>query len=345
LGSFLANIGENLMRAALTGFAFAAALALSGPAAALECPAANCAGLQRLATKITQGPVGIFHLKYRWSPNANDLTLDLRQTTFLANEIKTPDELRPLDVFNGKRTGLYAVGGRIIGQQSRELTWRMVKDEWDGNGVQLRGPGVSTVEGLYLDNLHDAISPIEGVTKWIVKDVYAKYTRDDFVENDFLQPGLIENTLVDGAFTFISNRPGDAGGGVTCNGQPSDPNLVVEVRNTLVWMQRQPYDGDMKGTPSKDPIKDGLGGGAIFKWSYCGGRVVMSNSIILIESIPASGGAKAMTFPPGKYTNVTVVWRGAGNYPVTLPGGVRMTRDLSVWTNARQAWLTAHGMK
>jgi hypothetical protein len=331
------------MRAAFTtAFTLATALALSSPAAALECPAANCAGLQN--PTLIKGPVGTYHPRYDWSPNASNLTLDLRQATFLANESKTGDERQPLAVFNGKHTGLYAVGGRVIGQQSRELTWRVVKSQWDGNGLLLRGSGVSTVEGMYIDNLHDAISPIEDVTKWVVKDVYAKYTRDDFVENDRLQPGLIEDTLVDGTFTFVSNRPGDAGGGYSCNGQPSDPNLAVEIRKTLVWMQRQPYDGDMKGTPSKDPIKDGRGGGAIFKWSECGGRVIMSDSIILIESIVATGGKAAMTFPPGKYTNVTVVWRGAGNYPVALPAGVKMTRDLAVWTNARKAWLAAHRM-
>jgi hypothetical protein len=300
-------------------------------------------GLQRPAASIAQGPAGTSapNLRYRWAPSANDLTLDLRGSTFLSDQ----NELFPLNVINGNHTGLYAVGGRIVGQQSRELAWRMVKDKWDGNGLTVRGPGVSTVEGMYLDNLHDAISPIDGVTKWIVKDVYAKYTRDDFVENDRLQPGLIEDTLVDGTFTFVSNRPGAAGGGFSCNGRQSDPALVVEIRKTLVWMERQPYDGDMKGTPSKDPIKDGRGGGAIFKWSECGGRVIMSDSIILIESIPATGGAKAMVFPPGMYTNVTVVWRGAGDYPVALPAGVRVTQDLSVWTSARQAWLAAHGMQ
>jgi hypothetical protein len=320
------------MRTAFTSFTLAAALALSWPAAALQCPAANCVGLQRPATQITKGPGGTFHLKYRWEPKADNRTLDLRQATFPANEMKTGDELYPLTVDNNRHTGLYAVGGRVIGQQSRKMGHFVVKKEYPGNGLTLRGPGVSTVEGMYIDNLHDAISPVE-----VVKDVYATYIRDDFVENDRLQPGVIENTLVDGTFTFLSNRPGADGGGITCNGR-RNPNLVVEVRNTLIWMQRQPYDGK-----SKDPIKDGLGGGTIFKWSDCGGRVIMSNSIILIESITASPGAHGMTFPPGSYTNVTIVWRGAGNYPVRLPAGVKVTRDLSVWTKARQAWLAAHG--
>jgi hypothetical protein len=328
-----------LMRSAFI-ITLAAALALALPAAALQCPAANCVGLQN--PTLIKGPVGTYRPRYGWSPNANNLTLDLRQATFLANESRTGDEFQPLHVFNRNRTGLYTVGGRVIGQQSRDLTWSAVKSQWDGNGLLLHGPGVSTAEGMYIDNLHDGISPIEGVTKWVVKDVYAKYIRDDFVENDQLQPGLITNTLVDGTFTFLSNRPGASGGGITCNGQSSDPNLVVEVRNTLIWMQRQPYDGTGKDQ-SKDPIKDGRGGGIIFKWSNCGGRVEMSDSIILIESIPASSGKKGLIFPPGSYSNVTIVWRGAGNYPVALPAGVKVTKDLAVWTNARKAWLAAHG--
>jgi hypothetical protein len=338
------------MRAASTSFTLAAALALLWPAAALACPeedaalacpVANCVGLQRPAASITQGPAGTSNRKYRWAPNANDLTLDLREGTFQANQ----SELLPVHVINGQHTGIYAVGGRIIGQQSRDMTYAESKHDWDGNGVTLHGPGIATVEGMYFDNTHDAISPIEGVTRWVVKDVYAKYNRDDFIENDQLQPGLVENTLVDGTFTFLAQRPGAAGGGYSCNGRPSDPNLVVEIRNSLIRIQRMPYDVAPNGEPSNDPIKDGLGAGAPFKWSLCGGRVVVSNSTFLIESIHAIGGKTAMAFPPGTYTNVTVVWRGAGDYPVALPRGVRMTRDVTVWTKARQAWLTAHGMK
>jgi len=251
--------------------------------------------------------------------------------------MKTGDELYPLTVDHNRHTGLYIVGGRVIGQQSRNTRHFVMKGEWDGNGITLRGPGISTIEGMYIDNVQDGISPIENVTKWVVKDVYARHIRDDFVENDQLQPGVIENTLVDGTFTFLSNRPAADGGGGTCNGRKSDPNLIVEVRNTLIWMQRQRYE-----VKSKDPIEDGRGGGLIFKWSDCGGRVIMSNSIILIQSITVRG-TRGMTFPPGKYTNVTVVWRGQGDYPVALPAGVKVTKDLAVWTNARKAWLAAHG--
>src|SRR5262245_33773809 len=233
-GSRLANFGGNLMRTVFASFTFAAALALAWPAAALQCPAANCVGLQN--PTLIKGPVGNVVSRFNWRPNANNLTPDLRQATFLAN--KTTSALNLLHVYDGNRTGLYTVGGRVVGQQSRDLGWTAVKTKWDGNGVMLHGPGISTVEGMYIDNVEDGISPIEDVTKWVVKDVYAKYIRDDFVENDHLQSGLITNTLVDGTFTFLSNRPGADGGGITCNGKSSDPNLAVEVRSTLIWMQR-----------------------------------------------------------------------------------------------------------
>jgi hypothetical protein len=331
------------MRAAFTSFALAAALALSWPAVALECLAANCLGLQNPI--LIKGPVGTYHPKYKWESNANNLTLDLRQATFLANETKAPDERNPLLVLNGRHTGLWVVGGRVVGQQPRGLTYSEIKREWDGNGLALRGPGgVSTVEGMYIENVEDAISPIEDVTKWVVKDVYAKYIRDNFVENDHLQSGLIENTLVDGTYQFLSNRPGADGGGYQCNGNPSDPNLVVEIRNSLVHIQRMPYDVAPNGEPNNDPIKDGKGAGTAFKWSVCGGRVIVSDTIFVIESISAIGGKTPMGFPPGTYTNVTVVWRGIGKYPQPLPAGVKVTRDLSVWTKARRAWLAAHGM-
>src|SRR5262245_44566146 len=130
-----------MMRTVFASFTIAAALAFSWPAAALQCPAGSCVGLQN--PTLIKGPVGTYRPKYRWSPNANNLTLDLRQATLLGNEAKTGDELYPLHVDNNKHTGLYVIGGKVIGQQSRDLGWTAVKAQWDGNGVTLRYPGVS----------------------------------------------------------------------------------------------------------------------------------------------------------------------------------------------------------
>src|SRR5262245_8635098 len=91
--------------------------------------------------------------------------------------------------------------------------------------------------------------------------------RDDFVENDQLHPGVIENTLVDGTFAFLSHSLAQMVGDLSAVAGQVLPIWSSNIRKTLVWMQRQPYSG-----ASKDPIKDGHGGGAIFKWSVCGGR-------------------------------------------------------------------------
>src|SRR5262249_13620403 len=135
------------MRPVFASLMLAVALALSWPAAALECPAANCEGLQN--PTMVKGPVGTYHPRYNWRPNANNLTLDLRQATLLSEESGAADEHNPLHVYDGNYTGLYTIGGRIIGQQSRTLTYIQVKNNFDGNGVTVHGPGVSTIEGMY----------------------------------------------------------------------------------------------------------------------------------------------------------------------------------------------------
>jgi hypothetical protein len=72
--------------------------------------------------------------------------------------------------------------------------------------------------------------------------------------------------------------------------------------------------------------------------------VVMRDSIVFLEELPHSS-VDANAFPAGRYSDVTVVLGPAfeGDYPVELPPGVRVTRDVEVWTTAREDWLRRHG--
>ena len=73
----------------------------------------------------------------------------------------------------------------------------------------------------------------------------------------------------------------------------------------------------------------------------------MTDSIVRYEARSGNGWS-AMRFLPGTYRNVTLVWdpetpgmKYEGK--LSLPDGVTMTTDASVWTRAKAEWLRVHG--
>lgn len=302
--------------------------------------------LARDPSKITTGPSGVQTTKYEVTVPDNSRTYDLRPSTWWANHGISPDQIRPL-AFRWVKDGTCVVGGRVIGQQSRDLTWREMKTTYHGDGLFLgEGFGHMTVNGLRLDNAMDGVNPREKVwwsqdADWEVRGVYARFTRDDFVENDGLLNGVIADTLVDGTFVFLSNRPGSS------YEKGMSPKPHVKISDSLIHVQRMPYDTDMGGDPPvPGSMVDGKAHGNPFKWHATdGGTVEVSDSIFMIDGLSINGAtAGQMDFPPGTYSNVTLVWLGGGTkYPGTLPvSGVTVTTNRAVFDNARANWISTH---
>ena len=225
---------------------------------------------------------------------------------------------------------------QITGPEPRTAIWHSAGGH---DGVQFpHAVGPITVLGAHIDNVTDAISPPKAhddphLATFVVSGVYATYIRDDFVEDDAGLGGLIEDTLVDGAHTFLSARPSS---GVTVKFPPA----VVTIRNTLAYMQCMPDNRTGFGcAKSTDSVH------WLWKWSPNASDVKLdvSDSIFMVEATGGSG-AKGMTWPAGTYRNVTLVWIGQGNYPgPAVPPGVTVTRDTSIWDQARADWLKRHG--
>lgn len=262
------------------------------------------------------------------SPKAGE-TYDLRGVALRSNMPKYPLILRDAG------DGACVTGAKIQGQQPRSLTWHQMKARYDGDGANFKYPkGRVTFEKLWIDNVSDAVSipspSRSGGVSWTVRSVYARFIRDDFVENDTCLPGEIDDVLVDGTFMFLSSRPGAKSSGGK-RGQ-----ATTKIRNSLVRLQCMPdstSDNSCTGTTST---------GHLFKRSACSGPVDVENVIFRVDSHNSAGDA-AMQFAPGRYKNVTVVWLGQGNYPVPVPSGVTVTRNVAVWDRARASWLARHG--
>jgi hypothetical protein len=261
----------------------------------------------------------------------NDTTYDLRGLRSLAFPEQTLYPLSFGDVRHGRPTGgvtegLCIIGGTVVGQQPRSLTWQQVKDLHDGDGLRVQAGGWYVVDGLRVDNVEDGISPFgDG---FVGRGLYFTYIRDDCIENDAVSGGVVADSLFDGCNMGLSERPSKGF-------QPTPPSAgeTFTLDGVLLRLQAMP----------RDDADDGLGHGQLFKWSRWANRLVLRNSVFLVERVSMNG-RRSMRFPTGTVAeNVTLVWTGPGSYPAPVPAGVRVTKDRSVWDAARRAWLARHG--
>ncbi len=283
---------------------------------------ADCLG--RSGDQLTVVDPGSYSREFDVVPRGLNHTYDMRGTSFKANPPKRPV------TFRKNVAGICVLGPRVVGQQGRDLSWADMKRKWDGDGVRFIGgstPGQVTLAGAWIDNVEDGFEPprysnADPRYTWSLRHSYFRHIRDDVIENDRCLAGEVVDTLVDNSFIFISSRPGS--GNRLKNGRTAP---VIKVHDSLVHV----------GTEKL--------GGKLFKWpgssSSCSPEPVLDvkNSVFRIDR--AHHGS--MDFPKGTYKNVTLVWLGGGEYPVRVPSGVVVKRDVGVWERARSEWLTRHG--
>jgi hypothetical protein len=222
------------------------------------------------------------------------------------------------------------IGGEIVGQQPRSLTWQAMKRTIDGDGLNFKSQG-GIVDGIRIDNVEDGIATIGGDPGGIaIRNAYMTYVRDDCLENDGVVALVVQDSLLDGCYMGLSERPSGSS-----KLPPADERTVLS--RVLLRIQPMPYD-KAEATCGLD----GLGTGGFFKWSAWANKLVVKDTVLLAERVAARC-RTPMNFPPGIYQNVTLVWVGPVNYPGKLPPtGVTVTRDRQVWDTARADWLARH---
>jgi hypothetical protein len=299
---------------------------LAEPSVASEC-------LARPAEQITAIAPGTYTEAFEASPPGDFHVYDMRGTDFAANP-----PLKPIRI-EKNLNGACVVGPRVVGQQSRDLTWEQMKSDYDGDGVRFVNRSGGTVgrviaEGLWIDNVEDGFEPVRYSStagqgySWTLRSSYFRYVRDDVIENDSCHAGEVVDVLVDSSRTFISARPS--------SGKHLETGAVAPVIKV--------YDSVIH-VGAADEASAGGGAGRIWKWpgssSSCTPTPVVDvRDTVFRVDLKHRGN---MDFPPGTYRNVTLVWLGGGAYPAPLPPGVTVTDDLDAWHEARNAWLDRHG--
>jgi hypothetical protein len=218
---------------------------------------------------------------------------------------------------------LCVMGWTTVGQQPRTLTWRAMHDDIEGSALRVYASDY-VVDGLRADNVEDGFDP-RGGDGFELRNAFMTYIRDDCVENDERRAGTVVDSLFDGCYTFFSEQE---------SGDVAGESLIFE--DVLVRLEAMPGP---YGT--EDP--DILGHGSFFKNFEDGGRhePIIRDSIFLLDDDCYSG---CNDWPPGtSATDVTIVWTGTGDFPMSVLPGMTLTTDRSVWDSAVARWKSRHG--
>ncbi len=235
--------------------------------------------------------------------------------------------------------GICWSGGEILGQYPPSTPWNTMHDKYgmipgsggDANGYQAQNVTVfSYGDGISFDTQNDS--------NWVVKNVHVKYSRDDCIENDFLNAGTIDSTFLDGCYDGVSAQE--------YTGSPNGNNNILTMSNSLVRLQ------------SMDAVYGGAvpNHNAFWKWSTIGPSLALYNNVFRADgpSREGNGAQMWMAPPPGKLAdckNNVMVWLGSGSYPETLPTTFNgqpcftiMTgaAGLQYWNNAVANWYAHH---
>ena len=284
--------------------------------------------------RITTAGAGVRTQPYKLDDLEDNTTVDLRPAVFHAVMDKTrprgEQNNYPVLVGTNRPVGVCLVGGVVLGQQSKALTWEQVKHGAgkhdgggnDGDGVRVESADWALLAGTQVSNTIDAVGVGRGNA--IIRDVYAEYIRDDCVEADSLSEVVIWDSLLDGCYMGVSQRPGK--GSALRRAEP-DPTKRVILDHVLLRLGSEHPGGHSN----------------LFKWSPAANQLVLRDSVLMAE-MESVDGTRSMMFPEGTEAhNVTLVWTGPGPYPGGLVPGVTVTRDRSVWDRAKADWLDRHG--
>jgi len=214
--------------------------------------------------------------------------------------------------------------GLIRGNYTETTSWDTMHGAY---GLLLYGAAGIVIENVRIHNTGDGVSFNDGGSdNWTIRGVHLSIGRDDCIENDFGNSGLIEDNLFDGCYVGYSSR--------SYKTVPDNSGKVVTVRNTLWRLVDMPTGYSQPGhgrfwkmdPGNRDP------------------RLALHDNIFRMDT-PANCCGDFL-IPPPEYlascSNNIIVWLGAGEFPEPVPSCFTLTRDKSVWDNAVAAWRAAH---
>lgn len=235
-------------------------------------------------------------------------------------------------------------GGVIIGDAPPDTDWVDMHDVYSTLVKPGSGGDATQIQFLKTFDGGDAVSfDVQIDTNWSLCGCWIKYARDDAVENDFLNQGIINDCFIDGCYGFASSQSYTT----VLSGNAN----VFTVKNSLIRGQAT----DRPFVTNPIPGWEGF-----WKWDASDGGyskpngplIICDNNIFRADSRNGeSNSAGVFLFPPAsKYlassgANNFLIWMVPAAVPETVPSGWTVLSGqagLDKWNNAVTAWKNNH---
>ena len=220
-------------------------------------------------------------------------------------------------------------GGSIVGTWTLDTAWDVFHHT---GGFNFANPN-SVIENVRVHNYGDAINVRDGASNWTVRGAHTSFIHDDCLQNDYLNSGVIADSLFDGCYVGISTRP--SSNNTTSDGR----NNTLTMNANLLRLQPMP-------TVYKGPAP---GHGGFFKWDDTGRSpsLVLHNNVFRVDQTPNHG---SLGLPAGyrvECSGNTIVWLGSGAFPEAASWlakcpDTRIVTTKSTWDNAVAIWVALH---
>ncbi len=147
----------------------------------------------------------------------------------------------PLQVRDSPEVTLF--GGLFAGEVPMASDWQSTY--CNSTGILLRDSYGAVVEGQRMRRVWDAFRLTEGSSGFTLRGSWISEARDDCIENDYLNGGVVEDMLFDGCFSGLSMRPPEGT-------ERSPVGGPVVLQGVLIRMQSYLYkDRTEQGPPFK----------------------------------------------------------------------------------------------
>lgn len=235
----------------------------------------------RTATTIVElhGSQGWAPVHFKTPGGAKGVAIDARRAIFEISNSRNPDptEARtcdqgqqevnryPLVIEQQDRTAV--VGGLFLSRVPQMSEWRATY--CNSAAITFQGAPHGIIDGVRITGAWDAIRIGRDSPDLLVVNSWISNARDDAIENDFLQPATIRDTLIDGAFQGISVKPPKSSSGRAANGS------AISLSGVVLRLREYPYKGEQRfgallksdaGAPASRVVN------SVIAVDYAGGR-------------------------------------------------------------------------
>jgi hypothetical protein len=277
------------------------------------------------------------YTSYQTRGFADNMVFDLRRSKWKQEQV--PDYRNPYAINIGRGENGCWTGGTVLGTSDLNASWGELyrfKEPDDPSAGRQNSASIvwtaapnMTVDGIRIHNTWDSIRPGSNSPNFTVKNVWISRNRDDCVENDSANPGLITDSLIDGCYVLYS---------------ATGATSTVTIKNTLARLQPMPgahceYGCLQPGT------KQWLKGEPV--------NLKIHNNVFLQEkkaNVPTRVGGIPRLKADGALidkivdcSNNIMVWTRSGEYPYPLDKRCfTVTKDKAVWDRAKRNWINCH---